>query len=111
MAVFFFQAEDGIRDDLVTGVQTCALPISRPIVVCSPWPDHTTVSPGKLNNTSRIDRRKVSMLPPGKSVRPIDPANSVSPTNSVAFCSPSLLTASQTPPGQCPGAWTTRTEY
>src|SRR5207244_8310706 len=26
--VFFFQAEDGIRDDLVTGVQTCALPIS-----------------------------------------------------------------------------------
>src|SRR5258708_17500676 len=28
---FFFQAEDGIRDDLVTGVQTCALPISPPI--------------------------------------------------------------------------------
>src|SRR5258708_39791572 len=28
MVVFFFQAEDGIRDDLVTGVQTCALPIS-----------------------------------------------------------------------------------
>src|SRR5258708_14893441 len=25
--IFFFQAEDGIRDDLVTGVQTCALPI------------------------------------------------------------------------------------
>src|SRR3990170_3182057 len=25
---YFFQAEDGIRDDLVTGVQTCALPIS-----------------------------------------------------------------------------------
>src|SRR5258708_7866640 len=25
--LFFFQAEDGIRDDLVTGVQTCALPI------------------------------------------------------------------------------------
>ena len=24
---FFFQAEDGIRDRLVTGVQTCALPI------------------------------------------------------------------------------------
>src|SRR5260364_460292 len=24
---FFFQAEDGIRDDLVTGVQTCVLPI------------------------------------------------------------------------------------
>src|SRR5258708_8594976 len=25
--LFFFQAEDGRRDDLVTGVQTCALPI------------------------------------------------------------------------------------
>src|SRR5205823_9336051 len=29
---FFFQAEDGIRDKLVTGVQTCALPICPPIV-------------------------------------------------------------------------------
>src|SRR5258708_18861254 len=27
LIMFFFQAEDGIRDDLVTGVQTCALPI------------------------------------------------------------------------------------
>src|SRR5437763_2404018 len=26
---FFFQAEDGIRDTSVTGVQTCALPISK----------------------------------------------------------------------------------
>src|SRR4030066_637732 len=26
---FFFQAEDGIRDSSVTGVQTCALPIWR----------------------------------------------------------------------------------
>src|SRR6266849_7266385 len=31
MGFFFFLAEDGIRDPLVTGVQTCALPIS-----CSP---------------------------------------------------------------------------
>src|SRR5207249_8678948 len=29
---FFFQAEDGIRDRNVTGVQTCALPISFPDV-------------------------------------------------------------------------------
>src|SRR5207245_4840351 len=28
IVVFFFQAEDGIRDATVTGVQTCALPIS-----------------------------------------------------------------------------------
>src|SRR2546422_5109391 len=31
---FFFQAEDGIRDVAVTGVQTCALPI------CDAPPDH-----------------------------------------------------------------------
>src|SRR5438552_15823979 len=35
---FFFQAEDGIRDDLVTGVQTCALPISLTV------DDHTSAS-------------------------------------------------------------------
>src|SRR6266513_6169778 len=29
---FFFQAEDGIRDRNVTGVQTCALPISGDVV-------------------------------------------------------------------------------
>src|SRR5690348_11661451 len=32
---FFFQAEDGIRDGRVTGVQTCALPIWLPAACCS----------------------------------------------------------------------------
>src|SRR5439155_14162527 len=44
--LFFFQAEDGIRDGHVTGVQTCALPISAwgvpraayPVVVSFPLP-------------------------------------------------------------------------
>src|SRR5207249_7014050 len=31
--IFFFQAEDGIRDRNVTGVQTCALPISNGVAV------------------------------------------------------------------------------
>src|SRR5256885_11502030 len=31
VCIFFFQAEDGIRDYKVTGVQTCALPIWLPI--------------------------------------------------------------------------------
>src|SRR5690606_39450499 len=35
--VFFFQAEDGIRDFHVTGVQTCALPISS-------WPSASRYS-------------------------------------------------------------------
>src|SRR5205085_5377414 len=34
---FFLQAEDGIRDLTVTGVQTCALPISRQISAYSPF--------------------------------------------------------------------------
>src|SRR2546422_6056687 len=33
MFFFFFQAEDGIRDVAVTGVQTCALPISDDEIV------------------------------------------------------------------------------
>src|SRR2546430_17386582 len=32
ICLFFFQAEDGIRDLTVTGVQTCALPISHECV-------------------------------------------------------------------------------
>src|SRR5256886_9130486 len=37
---FFFQAEDGIRDLTVTGVQTCALPISA----CATWPSLKYIS-------------------------------------------------------------------
>src|SRR2546422_7068683 len=33
VSFFFFQAEDGIRDVAVTGVQTCALPISQALLV------------------------------------------------------------------------------
>src|SRR5690606_40789536 len=33
--IFFFQAEDGIRDFHVTGVQTCALPISATDLISS----------------------------------------------------------------------------
>src|SRR5437773_4220883 len=49
---FFFQAEDGIRDRDVTGVQTCALPIS--FAVRSP-PTHFTGKP-TLNRTVLLSR-------------------------------------------------------
>src|SRR3989441_6729294 len=48
---FFFQAEDGIRDKLVTGVQTCALPIFSPLPIRS-WTgafDSLWTSPGNWN--------------------------------------------------------------
>src|SRR5438874_6120341 len=40
---FFFQAEDGIRDLYVTGVQTCALPISA-----ARWPRVCAVAPDQI---------------------------------------------------------------
>src|SRR5712675_2737033 len=44
---FFFQAEDGIRDVAVTGVQTCALPISgwEPPLACGPSPSERCSRP------------------------------------------------------------------
>src|SRR5207249_10991004 len=41
MFFFFFQAEDGIRDRNVTGVQTCALPRSR--WACSARPPRRSI--------------------------------------------------------------------
>src|SRR5229473_7278334 len=42
---FFFQAEDGIRDKLVTGVQTCALPISERAKMVEAGGDDLIVKP------------------------------------------------------------------
>src|SRR5438132_2655555 len=50
---FFFQAEDGIRDHCVTGVQTCALPIScqpysrRGAITASDLPEKLADAPAK----------------------------------------------------------------
>src|SRR5207244_9833245 len=45
---FFFHAEDGIRDDLVTGVQTCALPISLPGAAGSDSRESEPAAPGSV---------------------------------------------------------------
>src|SRR5471032_2444409 len=47
--IFFFQAEDGIRDRDVTGVQTCALPI-----YVSAWPDANAVRSLVANGSQRF---------------------------------------------------------
>src|SRR5205823_12241301 len=82
---FFFQAEDGIRDKLVTGVQTCALPIwsgtapfnarlrdgshraSRRRTAPSPSPDPAGLSVGG----HRAPRRRAARR--GRSTRPRTP--------------------------------------
>src|SRR2546423_2910151 len=56
--LFFFQAEDGIRDKLVTGVQTCALPI---------WTECVSTS-SRSRATCRRDRTRRgrnAFRPPG----------------------------------------------
>src|SRR5262249_60116494 len=62
---FFFQAEDGIRDWSVTGVQTCALPISprrgllrRPATSHRRYPARSPAQ-GRNNSTSRSEERRV----------------------------------------------------
>src|SRR5688500_19766133 len=62
---FFFQAEDGIRDYKVTGVQTCALPISRMItrssrrLACSTFRNSTS--------TTAVSATKISYAAPTSS--------------------------------------------
>src|SRR5216684_5738703 len=80
---FFFQAEDGIRDVAVTGVQTCALPIC----CCSPEPPEPLrlsppslpPSPGKgLASTSTTPAPWVAPASP-----PPGPAPTAPPSSSV----------------------------
>src|SRR5206468_10157753 len=69
LRLFFFQAEDGIRDLIVTGVQTCALPISSPmfppaampIPPCRTAARSVAMSPNTFDvtATSRSEERRV----------------------------------------------------
>src|SRR5256885_667194 len=53
--LFFFQAEDGIRDSKVTGVQTCALPISL-------LPEPAPTAPQRLVPFPRVHVSEVTGL-------------------------------------------------
>src|SRR5205809_6228800 len=57
---FFFQAEDGIRDVAVTGVQTCALPISPQL---KRDPLGTSREPSLISPRCRVR----ALAPPGRS--------------------------------------------
>src|SRR5437016_8999999 len=68
---FFFQAEDGIRDWSVTGVQTCALPIfrTRP---CHPFPSGAAGSwrTARRRASRRAARRRTSAARQGRARGP-----------------------------------------
>src|SRR5699024_11501284 len=56
---FFFQAEDGIRDRNVTGVQTCALPISSPVqkaAMSAARPSHSSSHSRRASLSTEADR-------------------------------------------------------
>ena len=53
---FFFQAEDGIRDVAVTGVQTCALPIYLMLIILETLRDNGIEIP--------FPQREVKILAP-----------------------------------------------
>src|SRR2546430_4831397 len=65
--VFFFQAEDGIRDLTVTGVQTCALPIWPVRLRTAGWPA-ARVRPGLRPAAGRL--RPVRPATAGWRLRP-----------------------------------------
>src|SRR5690625_8029076 len=60
---FFFQAEDGIRDGHVTGVQTCALPIS---------PDEWQALARVFDNYQRAELLETGLIAEGKEGRRYD---------------------------------------
>src|SRR5256886_7076493 len=61
---FFFQAEDGIRDLTVTGVQTCALPIS----IVSPGSAKPSLSASLLAGNGGVDADSDGFADPGDTI-------------------------------------------
>src|SRR2546430_9084044 len=60
---FFFQAEDGIRDLTVTGVQTCALPIfSRSDIASTGAVSVTVANPGAISNAATFTIAPPSLI-------------------------------------------------
>src|SRR2546429_4720611 len=83
---FFFQAEDGIRDVAVTGVQTCALPIS---------PGRSAIALIRLSGRGAFDVAARALHPfhpdhprPARRVRVVHPATGEPVDDALAACFP-----------------------
>src|SRR5256885_15987153 len=70
VSFFFFQAEDGIRDYKVTGVQTCALPISagtlsgQPLMILPKVCERQAIQPKKRCNKTRTTLAPIDVKKP-----------------------------------------------
>src|SRR5262249_57565129 len=62
VVVLFLQAEDGIRDWSVTGVQTCALPISGTLEIARRWIVGATLLPARPPSASGRARQNANDL-------------------------------------------------
>src|SRR5699024_11882065 len=73
IAFFFFQGDDGIRDRNVTGVQTCALPISSPSAARLKADDDPSESRGRATGQTHgnvAQQPKEPQCPPQLPARP-----------------------------------------
>src|SRR6266705_4271860 len=79
MFFFFFQAEDGIRERTVTGVQTCALPIywrrhrgaqekAPSFTTAALWALRTYTWPGNVRELQNVIEHAVVLLEPGAEI-------------------------------------------
>src|SRR3712207_2609990 len=130
---FFFQAEDGIRDIGVTGVQTCALPISARCARCA-WATAGCCSSSAAPTSTRARASSRSCTASGRRPRqvcapsssPTPPAGWPPSTGSARRCSSATTSTSPPAPrwsappsstsptctrpgcGRWPGSWTRR---
>src|SRR5205085_8411812 len=74
---FFFQAEDGIRDLTVTGVQTCALPISSR----KAWENRVGECSSRSPLDSRITTIRIGSGTPAALMRPASTIHTLSATD------------------------------
>src|SRR5258706_918547 len=70
MFFFFFQAEDGIRYWSVTGVQTCALPISEPESEQAPLPKEEAKPPEDVAEVALREPEPPKPEPPAEEKPP-----------------------------------------
>ncbi|OLT13078.1 hypothetical protein BJF78_22755 [Pseudonocardia sp. CNS-139] len=76
-------------------------------MVVGPWPGSTTAESSLVRSLSRRLASICAWSPPGRSVRPIDPAKSVSPARITSVPS-SVAVVNTTDPRVWPGVWSTR---
>src|SRR2546426_11404230 len=110
---FFFQAEAGIRDYKVTGVQTCALPISPPVALqassSASWSGFTSgISSGTASSMRCGDELVTTRYPARANRVSTDPATSdgrlENTTSQLSGGSGAWTTRSRTASGTAPGS-------